>query len=310
MTRRGSVYDPLLCHINNGEIEAVQQMFRDSHVQEYERDPQKRHQALCAAIRTPKFSPEDRALCVRMLTCNLQGYNPHFQGGAYKKTIEEIARDEGCDVLLPLLMQDSEQVSLHPLDLFPKHHEDAAQGDAAAAQDPREAGRHFCHLRYLLEYGINAAVLYRKSHSKVVAISRNSAFDQEADAALLHDIFPITEEMQANGLTVNGRAYAYFGSMPQLSEGTSCSWAQFKAKTHGETLLLAGSRDLVVAAQFGSDINSKNPEFQEEEEEEIVAALRTSSIAMPGHHPAAQDNFDRACEALRALLVVWVDGDL
>ena len=33
-------------------------------------------------------------------------------------------------------------------------------------------------------------------------------------------------------------------------------------------------------------------------------------VSRPGHHQSAQDNFERACEALRALLVVWVDGDL
>ncbi len=37
-----------------------------------------RHQALSIAIRASSFSDADRLDCVRMLTCNLDGFDPHF----------------------------------------------------------------------------------------------------------------------------------------------------------------------------------------------------------------------------------------
>lgn len=38
-----------------------------------------RHQALSATIRAPSLSDADRLDCVRMLTCNLDGFDPHFE---------------------------------------------------------------------------------------------------------------------------------------------------------------------------------------------------------------------------------------
>jgi hypothetical protein len=156
-------------------------------------------------------------------------------------------------------------VSFHPLDLVPVSN----FCPVVRESDPQYIGRHYHYLRYLLnECSISAAALYRKSHGQVVAVSRNSAFNQQDGSQFLCNFFPISEDAQIHGLTINGRPYAYVSALDHVAHGTLCSWAQFVARNHDETLLFGGSRDLIVAAQFGTDINSLNPEFHEEEDEE------------------------------------------
>lgn len=220
MARRDVALDPLLAFITNGDVDGVKKMFRDVHVQGYEQ-PEKRHQALCAAIRCENMSEADRADIVRFLTCNIDGFDPLFEAGIARKNIVQIAFDERCYGLLPLLARKSQlegctfggllqsfklspsdaleaqaalgladnatgTTSLHPLDLTPYSESE----DAGAERD--HSGRHYHYLsqRYLLEScHINAALLYRKDFG-VVAVSRNSAFGI-TDGRQFGDFFPL-----------------------------------------------------------------------------------------------------------------------
>jgi len=343
MARRLTVVDPLLAHIINGNVEDVKQMFRDSHVQGYH-SPQHRHEALCSAVRSDRMSEADRSDIVRLLTCNIEGFDPHFEAGIAHKNIVQVALDEGRYELLPMLMRVSVlegssvldllhsfklktsealeaksalhllnddstlAVSLDPLDLVPVS--DVADDD----RERDQSGRHYHYLKWLLEeVHVNAAVLYRKSQSKVVAVSRNCAFDAASGAEMLRGMLPVNEDRQTHGLTVNGRHYVYVGSLGDIfppAEGNSLSWAHFTDKTHHEELVFGSSRDLVVAAQFGNDINSLNPDFHEEAEEEEAGPQRVQSHNMPGHRYSDGDDFKYACRGLQKLLQTWVDVNM
>lgn len=344
MARRASVVDPLLACIINGNVEDVKQMFRDSHVQGYH-SPQHRHEALCSAVRNDTMSGADRSDIVRLLACNIDGFDPHFEAGIAHKNIVQVALDEGRYELLPMLMRESVlegssvlgllhsfklktsealeakaalhllnddsslAVCLDPLDLVPVS--DISDDD----RERDQSGRHFHYLKWLLEeVHVNAAVLYRKTHSKVVAVSRNCAFDAASGAELLRDMFPVSEDFQTHGLTINGRHYAFMGSLSHLfppADGNLLSWAHFSATSgHHEELVMGCSRDLIVAAQFGNDINSLNPDFQEEAEEEDAAPQRVQSHNMPGHRYSAGDDFEYACRGLQTLLQTWVDVNM
>ena len=305
MARRASVIDPLIAYIFDGDVKAVKQMFRDSHVQGYH-SPLHRHEALCAAIRSDRMSEEDRKEIVRLLTCNIDGFDPHFRGAGIKHmTIAEVARDEGRDELLPMLMRES----VDPLDLVPV----SDISDDYSERD--QSGRHYHYLKWLLEeVHVNAAVLYRISHSKVVAVTRNCAFDAASGAELLRDMFPVSEDFQTHGLTINGRHYAFVGSLNHIfppADENLLRWAHFRPTSgHQEELVMGCSRDLIVAAQFGDDINSLNPDFHEETEEADAAPQRVQSYDMPGHRHSDGDDFEYACRGLQKLLQTWVDANM
>ncbi len=100
---RGSVSDAFIININNGDVEAVKQLFRDSHAEDYELSPQ-RHKAVCATIRSQKLSDSGRVDIIRLLTCNIPHFDPHFEAGMSRKNVVQIAFDEGQYKLIPLLM--------------------------------------------------------------------------------------------------------------------------------------------------------------------------------------------------------------
>ncbi len=347
--------DPLLHCITDGDVDGIKQMFRDSCVQGYEQSLQ-RHHALCAAIRNQTMSKEDCADIVRLLTCNIEGFDPMFVAGRANKNIIQIAFEENrCD-LLPLLLRETllegckfaalmqrfklapddalqiqaalqlpedstMPVSLHPLDLkacsdqLLSHESDVD----ASLQSVTDQGRHFHFLRYLMYCQFNAALLYRKSLDKIVAVTRNCAFDDATGAARLSELFPsvkerischglVTEHTQTQGFALHGRHYSYTGALGHVlppSDSTVLSWAEFKATDYEERLVVGSSMDLVVFAQFGSDINSFNASFHHEENEEDAEPQRVASIGMPGHEHAAGDDFTFACAGIQQLLQTW-----
>lgn len=348
------ILDPLLHCITDGDVEGTIQMFRDSHIQGYA-EPLQRHRALCAAIRNQTMSPAHRSDIVRLLTCNIEGFDPTFEAGVARKNIIQIAFDENrCD-LLPLLTKEkrleactfvalmqrfkltpedalqaraaiglaegtSITVSLDPLDLKP-----LIDDPLPSESDPSYIHRHFHFLRYLLQYcQVNAALLYRKSHGRVVAVSRNCALDEATGAERLGELFPsifernqshglVPEHIQTQGFSINGRHYSYVGALDRLflhCDGSALDWAEFKAPGHEETLVVGSSRDLVVFAQFGSDINSFNAHFQQEDEEDVAALQRVSSYGMPGHQHTSGESFEFACLGIQKLLERWSDGNL
>jgi hypothetical protein len=297
------------------------------------------------------MSQKDRADIVRLLTCNIEGFDPTFEAGMACKNIIQIAFDEDrCD-LLPLLIKEkrlegctfvglmrrfkltpadalqaraalglsedsSMTVSLDPLDLYLRP---SIDDPLPLETDPLLIHRHFHILRYLLQHcRINAAMLYRKCHGRVVAVSRNCAFDQATGAQRLCELFPsvternpshglVPEHVQTQGFSINGRHYSYVGALESQGlphcNSSPVGWAEFKAPDHDERLVIGNSRDLCVFAQFGSDINSWNAHFQQESDE-------VTSYGMLGHQHTSGDSFQHACSGMYLLLKRWSDSNL
>ncbi len=123
----------------------------------------------------------------------------------------------------------------------------------------------------------------------------------------------VSEHIQTRGFSINGRHYSYVGALGRIfpnCEGSLLNWAEFKAPGHDEILVIGSSRDVMVFAQFGSDINSLNSNFHHEDEEEAVLPQRTASYGMPGHQQTTGDSFQHACLGMQLLLQRWSDSNV